>query len=96
MKTTLSPAFRSTLLFALFLVLLSSLLIATTTLPAQRNNDVMRNWRHDLVRQVIDLERHAARLRAQERALSLDPLYVERLHRATFGSVSSDREVRVP
>ncbi|MBI3844117.1 MAG: hypothetical protein HY292_05700 [Planctomycetes bacterium] len=95
MKTPFTPGLRSTMYFALFLVLLSSLLIATTTLPAQRNNEIMRDRRQDLVEKVFELEGHRTALEAEEGALDGDPVYVERLHRSVFGSVSSGREIRV-
>jgi hypothetical protein len=95
MKTPFTPGLRSTMYFSLFLVLLSSLLIATTTLPAQRNNEVMRERRRDLVEKVRHLQAHRSALEAEETAIDGDPVYVERLHRSVFGSVSSEREVRV-
>ena len=55
----------------------------------------MRERRHDLVEEAVDLEHRRDALFAEQRALRDDPIHVERLHRGIFGSVSSEHEVRV-
>jgi hypothetical protein len=95
MTRALPPGSRSTMYFSLFLVLLSSLLIATTTVPAQRNNAIMRERRRALEEQERAMERQKAERLAEERALRQDPIHIERLHRRMFGSVSSPLEVRL-